>query len=250
MDEPPAVRAVALDLFHTIVDPEDFRPKEFIRAREVAKLLEIPPAPFEEYWAEQTRERMIRMIPTVTDRVRQYCDDHGYSPLDGDRTWSEVSDILGRYTDLAIRNPRKSIVDALRRLKQRGLVLGLVSNCDEREFRAWPGSPLAELFDATVFSCEVGVAKPDVEAFRALIPRWGGIPPNEAIFVGDGSNDELAGARRAGFSHVVFDHEFVAHNGLRSPEANDRLRRDAEATVEELGQVESFLDSKGLLPRR
>jgi len=233
------IRAVALDLFHTVVDPEDFRPKDFVRTREIAKLLGLPLAEFERFWEEVTLARMTSERPSVVDRVRDYCSSIGVRPAP--TSWSMVFDIAGRYTDLAIRNPRASVLDALRGLRAKGLALGLVSNCDEREMKAWASSILAPLFDATVFSCEVGAAKPSVEAYSALVPRWGRIPLSEAIFVGDGANNELVGARRAGFLHVVFDSEFVSANGLRSTEANDRIRRDADAEVTTLGAVESLI---------
>lgn len=230
------IRAVAFDLFHTIVDPEDFRPKDFIRAREIAKLLGLPLPDFETFWDRDAPARMVTENPTVVDRVRTYCSSIGITPSPS--AWPMVSDIVGRYTDLAIRNPRGSVLAGLRRLRAKGLVLGLVSNCDEREMRAWPDSVLAPLFDGTVFSCQVGAAKPAVEAYSALISRWGDIPLSEAIFVGDGANNELVGARHAGFSHVLFDSEFVSTNGLRPAEANERIRSDADAEVSELGEVE------------
>lgn len=231
----PRIRAIAFDLFHTIVDPEDFRPKEFHRARAIAELLEIPVREFEREWAAGLNDRVTSMVPSVTDRVRRYCASRGLSPPEG--VWPEVADILGRYTDLALRNPRWNVLETLRRLRERGWVLGVVSNCDEREMRGWSGSVLATLFDAAVFSCEVGAAKPSAEAYRALIPRWGGVPLDEALFVGDGSNDELAGARRAGFSRVIFDSEFVSRNGLRPPEANERLRQDADDAIDSLSAL-------------
>lgn len=233
------IRAVAFDLFHTLVDPEEFRPKEFLRADAVAGLLGVPSAEFRRYWGAGYRDRLVSLVPTVTDRVRQFCAARGLRPSDD--VWPVISDILGRYQDLALRNPRRTIVEGLRRLKARGLALGLVSNCDEREMRSWGTSPLAPLFDATIFSCEVGVPKPEKEAYLALVPRWGGVPLGEALFVGDGSDEELAGARRAGFVKVVFDSEFVGRNGLRSDEANERLRAEAGGSVAALGEVESLL---------
>ena len=239
METPARVRAVAIDLFHTIVDPEDFRPRDFIRTREIAKLLGVPSNEFEPYWAADLPERTVSGTPSVTHRVKRFCSERGLSPPE--TVWAEVTDVLGRYADLAIRNPRKSILDSLRQLRERGFTLGIVSNCDEREVWAWSGSDLAALFDAVVFSFEVGVAKPAVETFQALVPRWGQIPLRDAIFVGDGSNDELAGARRAGFSQVIFDGEFVSQNGLRSAEASDRLRAEADRSIRRLGELVSIL---------
>lgn len=56
------------------------------------------------------------------------------------------------------------------------------------------------------------------QAVTRGVPRAGStmvenIRLSDAIFVGDGPNNELAGARDAGFSRVIFDSEFVAYNG-------------------------------------
>jgi phosphoglycolate phosphatase-like HAD superfamily hydrolase len=82
------------------------------------------------------------------------------------------------------------------------------------------------------------------EAYRALVPRRGETPLREAVFVGDASNDELAGVRRAGFSRVVFDTELVSRNGLRSAEANDRLRTDADLCIGRLDEVSPWGTSR------
>lgn len=223
------LRAIAFDLFHTLVDPEDFRPSGFRRAPEVARLLGLPESEFVAAWEAQSAERQVTRSPTVLERVQAYCRSRGVSPPP--EAWSRVDDLLGRYCDRAIQQPRPAIVASLRELKRRGWTLGLVSNCDEREHRAWPSSALAPLFDATVFSCDVGHAKPSAEAFRALLPRWGNIPLAEAMFVGDGNGGELAGARRAGFARVVFQAGFVSVNGLRPATENEKIRREADDSV-------------------
>jgi putative hydrolase of the HAD superfamily len=228
------IRAVAFDLFHTLVDPEDFRPKEFRRAPAVAELLGLPLPEFERAWAADHAARIVSDQPTE-ERLLGFCERFGVRA--DHRRLIEARDLLGRYTTLAILNPRRSTLDALTGLRERGVRLGLVSNCDPSEIGAWSDSVMAPLFDATVFSCEVGFAKPALEAYRALVPRWKGIPLSEAIYVGDGNHDELVGARRAGFARVVFQAEFVSHNGLRSDEANARFERDADVTIRSLHDV-------------
>jgi len=91
--------------------------------------------------------------------------------------------------------------DLLVDLRRRNVLVGVLSNCAVEEVRAWEGSPLAALVDATVWSCDEGVAKPSPEAYD-LICRRLGVTSNDALFVGDGSFDELAGARRAGLQPV------------------------------------------------
>ena len=56
-------------------------------------------------------------------------------------------------------------------------------------------------FDATVFSCSVGMRKPDPRIYRLACEELG-VEPEEAMFVGDGANDELAGAERVGMKAV------------------------------------------------
>jgi putative hydrolase of the HAD superfamily len=58
---------------------------------------------------------------------------------------------------------------------------------------------LGPLFDVTVFSCAVSLAKPDPEVYL-LACRELDVPPSETLYVGDGADDELVGARTAGLS--------------------------------------------------
>lgn len=93
--------------------------------------------------------------------------------------------------------------EALAELRRRGLKLGLITVCSEDVPARWPESELAGIFDAETFSSECGLMKPDPEIYlrttRAL-----GVEPSECLFVGDGANDELAGAARVGIRPVLF----------------------------------------------
>ncbi len=229
------LRAIAFDLFHTLVDPEDFRPKEFRRARAAAEALGLPVEDFDRSWTADHPDRTTHLRPTIDERLRAYCERFGVA-VDPIRL-ADAIERLERHQALALRQPRAGTLDTLRSLRERGWTLGVVSNCDAGEIRYWSESPLAPLFDAVVFSCAIGYAKPSVEAYRALVPRWGGLPLSAAAYVGDGSSDELAGARRAGFARVIFQSEFVARNGLRSAAANELLRQDADASIDGLAEL-------------
>lgn len=234
------LRAIAFDLFHTLVDPEEYRPRDFHRAQAIAELLDLPTTEFAAFWNADLPSRLVSVRPSVVERVQGFCRARGLAPPDS--VWPQVTDLLGRHQDRAILHPRPTVLTALHGLKEDGWTLGLLSNCDEREKRSWSSSELAPLFDAAVFSCEVGAAKPSPEAYRALVPRWGGIPLDRAAFVGDGAGDELGGARRAGFAKVVFQMGFVAKNGLRPSTENDRLRAEADASILDLGELASVLE--------
>jgi len=98
--------------------------------------------------------------------------------------------------------PRPGAVETLRELRRRGLLVGLITVCTEDVERIWPESEFAGLFDAEVFSSQVGLSKPDPRIY-ALCAELLGVEPGEAVFVGDGANDELAGAQRAGMRALL-----------------------------------------------
>lgn len=102
--------------------------------------------------------------------------------------------------------PRPGAVETLRRLRGRGYRVGLITVCSEDVPEVWSETPFADLFDSTVFSCFVGVRKPDPRIYGIACDELG-VAPDEAFFVGDGANDELAGAQRAGLHAVLIHRE-------------------------------------------
>jgi putative hydrolase of the HAD superfamily len=104
------------------------------------------------------------------------------------------------------------VLDALDRLRADGKRLGLVSNITllprlvrEDLDRMSMGSRL----DATVFSSEVGVRKPDPRIFREALERLGS-EPAQTVFVGDRLYDDISGAQAVGMRAVLtkqFRHE-------------------------------------------
>lgn len=89
-------------------------------------------------------------------------------------------------------------------LRARGLSLAVVSNGFAEDVCAWPAWPLAHAFHSTVFSCLAGVAKPDPEIYLKAIKELG-VEPDAAVYIGDGGDDELAGAEKAGLRALRAD---------------------------------------------
>jgi putative hydrolase of the HAD superfamily len=102
--------------------------------------------------------------------------------------------------------PRRGALETLADLRRRGYALGLITVCSEDVEQLWDESPFAGLFDSTVFSCAVGLRKPDPRIYRLALGELG-VEPEQAIFVGDGANDELAGAERIGMRAVLIHRE-------------------------------------------
>lgn len=92
----------------------------------------------------------------------------------------------------------------LRDLTNAGLRLAVVSNADGRVREQLDRLGLLPWFDPVVDSHEVGVAKPDPAIFRFALDRLG-VPPAEALYVGDMLDTDVLGARRAGLAAVLYD---------------------------------------------
>jgi len=98
--------------------------------------------------------------------------------------------------------PRAGAVETLRRLRELGYLIGLITVCSEDIEVLWPETEFAGLFDAEIFSSRVGLSKPDPRIYLACCEALG-VEPHEAVFVGDGANDELEGARRVGMEAIL-----------------------------------------------
>jgi putative hydrolase of the HAD superfamily len=226
--------AIVFDLFHTIVDPEDFRPKDHRRAEQVVKLLRVDAAKFSSYWSKTLSTRNTSRSVTPIHLVEQFLAKEG---LTRDReVLAKIDYELGRFQDMALLNPRPDVVSALRSLRDQGLKLGLLSNCDSREARQWPNSPIAPLFHSACFSYDIGVVKPDARAYETVLERLGEIG-KRSVYVGDGGSNELQGAKAAGIKLTVFMEGFVASNGLRTPDEIQRFRRVADVSIHRLEEL-------------
>jgi putative hydrolase of the HAD superfamily len=98
--------------------------------------------------------------------------------------------------------PRAGAIETLTRLRNDGCRTGLITVCSEDVETVWPESAFAGLFDAEVFSSRLGISKPDPRIYLHCCELLG-VEPEEAVFVGDGANDELAGALRVGMRAIL-----------------------------------------------
>jgi putative hydrolase of the HAD superfamily len=102
--------------------------------------------------------------------------------------------------------PAPGTLETISELRARGLLIGLITVCTDDVPDLWPETPFHGLFDAEVFSCSVGLRKPDPRIYLLACEQLG-VEPGEAIFVGDGANDELAGAERVGMTAVLLERD-------------------------------------------
>ena len=96
------------------------------------------------------------------------------------------------------------VVPVLTQLRERGLILGMVSNVDHDITPLCDKLGLSLLLQVVVTSLGVGFSKPQPEIFREAL-RQAGVEASEAVFVGDQYQIDMVGARGAGIKGVLID---------------------------------------------
>lgn len=97
--------------------------------------------------------------------------------------------------------PRPDAEPVLRILHERGLRIGVVSDCSAELPAYFYQLPIARYVDAPVFSFVTGHRKPAPENYLACCAALQ-VDPAECIYVGDGGSNELVGARSLGMRAV------------------------------------------------
>jgi putative hydrolase of the HAD superfamily len=182
------MRAVVFDLFETLVDYDDSRSREF--SAQVAHLCGRDPDEFHEVWMQG---RPVR----ETGPMKPYLASLGLE----DEATREFLERRRAFTREVLARPRAGAVETLQALRKQGVLTGLITVCSEDTVDVWPETPFAGLFDVEVFSSSCGLRKPDPRIYRIALEQLR-VEAAQALFVGDGMNDELAGAERVGM-HAV-----------------------------------------------
>ena len=183
--------AVLFDLYETLVTERHATPA---RASALGERLGLDVVAFRKAWKPQ-RIRVIHGQVSFADAVLEIgamlgrrLDAELVRGLSDERRLEKAA-LLQRFDPDAL--------GVLRRLRDRGCRLAVVSNCFAEDVDAWPTCPAAECFDTSVFSFEVGAAKPETRIYLEATQRLG-VERSNAAFIGDGGDDELLGAERAG----------------------------------------------------
>jgi putative hydrolase of the HAD superfamily len=187
-----AIRAVIFDLWDTLIDFDPVIGRAF--QDRVAERLGRDPDELATLWLEGRARR-------ESGPLRDYLLELG-----AEEDAAVELAALRLESTRPLLKPRPGALDTLAELRRRGYLLGLITVCSEDVEQLWEETPFAGMFDATVFSCSVGMRKPDARIYQLALDELG-IDPGEAIFVGDGANDELAGAERVGMRAVLIHRE-------------------------------------------
>jgi len=96
--------------------------------------------------------------------------------------------------------------EILKILKNNGLKLVLITNSPPTSKEAFKKLDLPKFFDRTIFSCDVGVLKPDKLIFTYAIKDLD-VKPTEVLMVGNSLDEDINGAISAGLDAILIDRE-------------------------------------------
>lgn len=189
------IKGVLFDLFHTLTDVES----NWSDLPWTSDVLGIDRSEWNAALTQRSRWRLAgevrdprQIIATLARELRPDISD--------DVIDQAVAVRIERFRHAFQRIPDDNVrlIDELRRI---GVRTALVSNADAMEIAAYASSPLAGRFDAEVFSCEVGLVKPEKEIYLQALSALD-LAASECIFVGDGGSNELEGARSVGLQTI------------------------------------------------
>lgn len=191
--------AVIFDLWGTLIDnvPDDI----FERVqKQMATIVHAPEDDFDRLWSVDTWvQRSTGALPTVEAAIEYVCHALGVT-VDDER----VKEAARIRIDLTRRMlvPRPDTLETLQRLQTAGYKVGLISDCTVEVPELWPATPMAPLIDVTIFSCSVGIKKPDPRIYLLACEQLG-VAPQKCLYMGDGASRELTGARNVGMHPVM-----------------------------------------------
>jgi FMN hydrolase / 5-amino-6-(5-phospho-D-ribitylamino)uracil phosphatase len=239
------VLAVTFDFWHTLVrDPAPRVTNErrvaavralvdSARADQVPEAMQAAIAEHTRVWRTGLQYGLTRIVPDLAARLDIDVTQHG-----------RLADALvgaPRAEDLEVA---PGAIDVLEQLRGARIRLGVISDTGVltgRELRTYlDHHGLRRFFDVLCFSDEVGVPKPDHRIFRAALDGLGAVPQH-AAHVGDLLTTDIAGARAAGMTAVLYTGltDAPADAGPDAPEPHVRV-----ADLRELPpRLEAFADS-------
>ena len=220
------VRAILFDFGHTLVDfrrtqealhdayqriKERVEAAAYMEVPELLDLVERVAGGVDRLVAESYEQRRMEEVDQA-QLFRQAFAGIGFD-LPDDLIEHIVALDHSAYSNSITVEPK--VMETMEHLRREGYRMGL-------------GEPL----EATVFSSEVGVRKPDARIFQEALGRIG-VEPLDTVFVGDRLYDDVSGAQAVGMRAVL----------TRQFRQEDDPEYSPDATIDHLSELPAILRS-------
>lgn len=191
-------KAVIFDLFGTLIENYTVERHESV-LRQMASVLSTPSEDFVRLWYQTFNDRCLGILKTPEDNIDYVCRKLGVS---ADKAKKNEAALIRYHLTESSLIPVPGAIDTLTWLRSEGYKTGLVTDCSSEVPAIWPGTSFAPLFDVTIFSCRAGLKKPDPRIYN-LAAEGLGVEPEDCLYIGNGSSQELTGAASVGMSPVL-----------------------------------------------
>lgn len=225
-------QAVLFDLFGTLVHNFSTREYQAVLDR-MASILDLPPADFRELWWKTATERNTGSLDSIQATIVFIGHKLGVNPEP-----SQIEKAIGIRLDFIkwMLTPRPHAIEVLSALKSLHYHVGLISDCSNDIPLVWDESALAPLFETVIFSCSVGLKKPDPRIYELAMQRLN-VKPEQCLFVGDGGSRELTGALQVGMQAVLIQ----PYGETELPQANSEAKDWQGTIIASLKEVLSLI---------
>ena len=225
------IKAVIFDLFGTLVNSFNAQEHKQVLS-EMASLLSLPEEPFYNLWSSSFNQRPLGIFKNIEESMI-FIGKELNIPINRNGI-EEASRVRFNYTKRTLV-PRADAIDTLKQIKNLGYKIGLISDCTHEVPQIWNATPFAKYFNSVIFSCSVGMKKPDPRIYRLACENLG-VKPKNCFYIGDGSSRELSGALNVGMFPVL----------IRSPSEIDSVRYDEEdwdgPKINSLSEILTYLE--------
>ena len=185
------ISVVLFDLYETLITESGSRPT---RASALATRLGLQENAYRPEWRKR-RPSIVRGDMSLADALADISRS-----LIGRADLVAIQDICDQRVKEkaeAFARVDRSVAALVNALVHRGVRLAVISNGFAEDVIGWPDCSLAPHFESHVFSCAERVSKPDPEIYLRAVRRLG-VAAAGAVYIGDGGDNELAGAEQAG----------------------------------------------------
>ncbi len=226
--------AVIFDLFGTLIDNVSM--DSYLPAIDrMARSLDVPPEQFRQVWRDDSLSRRPATGQLANPEQAVHAGRALLGAKPSARAVHRAAEIRRQmYAEWVV--PRPGVIETLQTIRQAGLKLALMSGCTGEVPALWPETEMAQFFSAALFSCVLGLEKPDPAFYAAALEALD-VPASRCLYVGDGASDELDGAVEAGMQAVLL----VAAHERSTVMARQQCRDWMGKTITDIRQVPRLL---------
>lgn len=183
------VRAIIFDLWNTLAYNN-------VKVNPVLEMKRLLGVRLQDY-KEAEKAFMVHKYKSIREAVISICNALRIEPRedlinDMVSVWHSAVEKFTFFPD--VRNTLKELSGRYK--------TGLISNTDCFSIKPIFKRDFDSFFDAVVFSCDVGLLKPDRGIFDAILEKLG-VGPEETLMVGDNLRDDILSAESLGMKCVL-----------------------------------------------